>query len=48
MKAELLHLLRREFALDWGDIHGSPHWALVRLNGLQMARENGARLDVVE
>lgn len=43
-----MHVLRREFALDWGGIHGAPHWARVRLNGLRMARENGARLDVVE
>jgi hypothetical protein len=33
MKAELLHLLRRKFIFYWGDIHGSPHWVLVQLNG---------------
>jgi HD superfamily phosphodiesterase len=48
MKTDLLHLLRREFALDWSGIHGAPHWARVRFNGLRMARDNGARLDVVE
>lgn len=48
MKTELLHLLRREFALDWRGIHGAPHWACVQFNGLRMARDHGARLDVVE
>ena len=48
LKTELMQMLRCEFALDWGGIHGSPHWTRVQLNGLQMARENGAQLDVVE
>lgn len=48
LKAELMHVLRREFALDWGGIHGAPHWARVRFNGLRMAKDNGARSDVVE
>jgi uncharacterized protein len=48
LKPQLMQVSRREFALDWGGIHGAPHWARVRLNGLRMARDNGARLDVVE
>jgi uncharacterized protein len=44
----LLQDIRRVFALDWGGIHGAPHWARVRLNGLRLARTNGARADVVE
>ncbi len=48
LKFPLLERLRCEFALDWGGIHGAPHWARVRFNGLRLARENGARSDVVE
>lgn len=48
LKAELIKVLRREFALDWGGIHGAAHWARVRFNGLRIARDNGARADVVE
>ena len=48
LKAELIQVLRREFVLDWCGIHGAPHWARVRFNGLRMARDNGARSDVVE
>ncbi len=48
LKSRLLQRLRREFVLDWGGIHGAPHWARVRFNGFRLARENGARPDVVE
>jgi uncharacterized protein len=48
LKAELIQVLRREFALDWGGIHGAAHWARVRFNGLRIAKYNGARSDVVE
>jgi uncharacterized protein len=48
LKPQLMRMLRHEFALDWGGIHGAPHWARVRFSGLRMARDNGARLDVVE
>ena len=48
LKAELVQVLRREFSLDWGGIHGAAHWARVRFNGLRIARVNGARSDVVE
>jgi uncharacterized protein len=44
----LLRLVRSQFQLDWYGIHGAPHWARVRLNGLRLARANGARPDVVE
>ena len=39
---ELMLFLQREFQLDWRGIHGSPHWARVRWNGLQLACRNGA------
>ncbi len=45
---ELVAFLRERFALDWGGIHGAPHWARVRLNGLRLARLNGANPRVVE
>lgn len=47
-KSALMRLLRSDFRLDWQGIHGSPHWSRVRLNGLALAKTNGAREDVVE
>mgnify|MGYP006437941583 CR=1 FL=1 len=47
-KRSLLKMLRHEFALDWHGIHGAPHWARVRLNGLRLARLNGADSLVAE
>jgi uncharacterized protein len=44
----LLAALRQQFLLDWGGIHGVPHWARVRANGLKLATLNGARTDVIE
>lgn len=44
----LIRHLRAQFALDWKGIHGAPHWARVRYNGLYLARRTGARADVVE
>ncbi len=44
----LIRELRQQFALDWNDIHGAPHWARVRLNGLLIAKTNSARKNVVE
>jgi uncharacterized protein len=48
MKSRLIRVLREQFRLDWRGIHGAPHWARVRRNGLLIAKENGARTDVVE
>lgn len=45
---ELLQLIRETFKLDWKGIHGLPHWARVRANGLLIARQNGADLRVLE
>ena len=44
----LLAVLRQQFQLKWRGIHGAPHWARVRWNGLTMANVNGARRDIVE
>lgn len=43
----LLVRLREDFALDWGSIHGAPHWARVRRNGLVLAERTGASRRVV-
>lgn len=45
---QLVAAVRSRFKLAWGGIHGAPHWARVRLNGLAIAARNGARRDVVE
>jgi len=44
----VLRTVRDQFRLEWHGIHGAAHWARVRLNGLTMAKANGAREDVVE
>ena len=44
---ELIGRLRRDFALDWRGIHGAPHWARVRSNGLVLAGKTGASRRVV-
>jgi uncharacterized protein len=44
----LLRRLRQDFTLDWRGIHGAPHWARVRENGLRLAAVTGARTPVVE
>jgi uncharacterized protein len=45
---ELIQILRRQFALDWGGIHGARHWSRVRENGLRLAERTGAKPRVVE
>ena len=45
---ELVGVLRAQFRIDWQGIHGVRHWTRVRLFGLRLARETGARTDVVE
>jgi uncharacterized protein len=44
----VLHTISVQFLLDWHGVHGVPHWARVRWNGLALAKQNGARRDVVE
>ena len=45
----LMAELHRKFVkLDWDGTHGAPHWARVRLNGLELARHTGASTKVVE
>lgn len=45
---KLTDKLRQEFRLDWHGIHGAPHWARVRRNGLLLAKRTGADTRVVE
>ena len=45
---ELIQVIRRQFALNWKGIHGAPHWARVRVNGLRLAETTGANTVVVE
>src|SRR5437867_3866227 len=45
---ELIRIIRSHFALDWTGIHGAPHWARVRDNGLRLAELTGANRKVVE
>lgn len=45
---ELISIIRQQFSLDWSGIHGVSHWSRVRNNGLRLAKQTGARLDVVE
>ncbi len=44
----LVRLLRGRFVLDWRGIHGAPHWARVRENGIRLAEETGADVRIVE
>jgi uncharacterized protein len=45
---QFIDILRDEFVLDWNGIHGAPHWSRVRLNGLILAKANGADQSVIE
>jgi len=45
---ELVRVLRDQFALEWNGIHGAPHWARVRENGLRLAERTKANPKVVE
>lgn len=45
---DLINAIRSQFALEWDGIHGAPHWARVRENGLRLAELTGAKRSVVE
>lgn len=44
----LLTVVRDGFALHLGGIHGRAHWLRVRDNGLRLAEQTGADVEVVE
>ena len=43
----ILEAVLDEYALPWNGIHGVGHWARVLENGLRLAEQTGANLDVV-
>ena len=45
---ELIAVIKQNFRLDWRGIHGVPHWARVRENGMRIGKLVGANLAVVE
>jgi uncharacterized protein len=48
ISSQLIPRLRQDFLLDWGGIHGAPHWARVMENGLRLSASTGANAKVVE
>ncbi|MDO8672757.1 MAG: hypothetical protein Q7O66_15200 [Dehalococcoidia bacterium] len=48
IRKDLLDILQETYALNWMGIHGVRHWARVRHNGLRLARQTGAKTEVVE
>ena len=48
LTGDLIRVIRQQFALDWKGLHGAPHWARVRENGLRLAETTGADTQVVE
>lgn len=44
----LIKIIRNQFVLEWTGIHGAPHWARVRENGLRLADLTGANPRVIE
>jgi uncharacterized protein len=47
-RAGLIALIKREFKLDWGGIHGANHWARVLHHGKTIGELRQADLLVVE
>ncbi len=45
---DIIFLLKNSFSLDWDGIHGVSHWSRVRLNGLEIAKNNGANNKIIE
>ena len=45
---KFVRIVRSQFALEWSGIHGAPHWARVRENGLRLAEVTGAKPRVIE
>ena len=44
----VLHHVLEEYTLPWNGDHGVAHWARVLENGLRLAEESGAVLEVVQ
>jgi uncharacterized protein len=43
----ILHTILEDYALPWGGYHGVAHWARVLENGLRLAEETDALVEVV-
>ena len=48
IEPQLIQIIRKQFVLEWTGIHGAPHWARVRENGLRLAGSTGADPRVIE
>jgi uncharacterized protein len=44
---QILHAVLEDYALPWGGFHGVAHWARVLENGLRLAGETGADVEIV-
>jgi len=44
----ILHAILEEYVLPWDGFHGIAHWARVLENGLRLAEETGANIEVVQ
>lgn len=45
---ELIRTILAQYTLEWSGTHGISHWARVLENGLRLAKETGADVEVVE
>lgn len=45
---ELIYAIRNEYVLDWRGIHGISHFQRVREIGLRLAKQTGAKANLVE
>jgi uncharacterized protein len=44
----IVHAILKEYALPWDGTHGVSHWARVLENGLRLAKETQANIEVVQ
>jgi uncharacterized protein len=44
----VVHVILEDYALPWHGAHGVGHWARVLENGLRLAQETGANIEVVQ
>ncbi len=45
---KLIQTILNQYTLEWNGTHGISHWARVLENGLRLAKETGAIVEVVE
>jgi uncharacterized protein len=45
---QILQAVLEDYALPWGGDHGIAHWARVLENGLRLAGETGANVEIVQ